>query len=49
MTLANAPLSGRDGLGYALICDFGKSEYFFKDGLTTNAHGHDGDLPVEAR
>jgi hypothetical protein len=49
MTLANAPLSGRDDKRYALICYFGKSEYFYANGLTTNARGLGGDLPVEAR
>jgi hypothetical protein len=30
VTIAIRPLSGVDGGGYKLICDFGKSEYFFE-------------------
>ena len=34
VTMANAPLSGRDGGGYRLIWVFGKTEYFCKGGWT---------------
>src|SRR5258708_39228832 len=30
VTIAIRPLSGVDGGGYKVICDFGKPEYFFK-------------------
>src|SRR5258708_997653 len=30
VTIALRPSSGVDGCGYRLICDFGKSEYFFE-------------------
>jgi hypothetical protein len=32
--MANAPLSEQDGDRYRAICDFGKAEYFFRQGLT---------------
>jgi hypothetical protein len=32
--MANAPLPEQDGDGYRVICDFGKTEYFFRAGLT---------------
>ena len=36
------------GRGYRLICNFGKSEYFCKRGLTRGSRGTRSDLPVEA-
>ena len=46
VTLRNAPRLERDGQGYRLICDFGKSEYFFERGLTEGSVNRPGDLPV---
>jgi hypothetical protein len=34
MTLRNAPLSGRDGYSYSLICISEKQKYFCKRGWT---------------
>jgi hypothetical protein len=34
VTMANAPLSEQDGVRYRVICNFGKAEYFFSQGLT---------------
>jgi hypothetical protein len=37
---------GQDGLGYRLICDFGKSEYFCEQGWTPGKMNCPVDLPV---
>ena len=38
VTMANAPPRGTGWQVYGLICDFGKSEYFFKWGWTSGAN-----------
>jgi hypothetical protein len=34
VTIAKRPSSGRDAIDIDLICDFGKAEYFCKQGWT---------------
>jgi hypothetical protein len=48
VTIAIRPSVGRDGNGYRLICDFGKSEYFFEEDWTweKGRAGLSVDLPV---
>jgi hypothetical protein len=40
---------GQDGWGYKVIWDFGKSEYFCKEGWTRGAINCPDDLPVRQR
>jgi hypothetical protein len=41
VTMANAPLEGRDGGTCRVICEFGKPEYFFKTGWTEVAENNE--------
>src|SRR5450631_4011286 len=46
MTLRNAPLSGRDGESYSLICISEKQKYFCQRGWTSTPPTSPTDLPV---